>query len=154
VPFVEPNLFTGTQAADVVAQFAAARGASPLRILSMGIYPDFAVAEVQDPNIPANVDEYKWRGAVESPTPVRLSGLEDVDTSLFSDTDVNWAVIPGLVEVALAQIPIEGAEVTHIIVTRNIPFSDDVRIRVYVNGTRSSGSVSADVQGNVIEVFT
>ncbi|HRE01312.1 MAG TPA: hypothetical protein PLV68_08420, partial [Ilumatobacteraceae bacterium] len=72
--------------------------------------------------------------------------------NLFSDNEVNWAAIPGLREAALAQIPIEGAEVTHVIVQRNLPFTDQVVIRVYVNGTRSSGYLEADAQGNVTKV--
>lgn len=44
------------------------------------------------------------------------------------------------------------AEVTHIIVHRNLPFTDTIQIRVFVNGTRSSGYLDADAQGNVLAV--
>lgn len=81
-----------------------------------------------------------------------LTGDGDLEANLFSDTEVNWAVIPTLVETALAQIPIEGAEVSHISVQRNLPFSDAVQIRVFVNGTRTSGYLDADAQGTVINV--
>ncbi|HRE01311.1 MAG TPA: hypothetical protein PLV68_08415, partial [Ilumatobacteraceae bacterium] len=68
-------LFSGTQAGDVIAQVAAARGASPLRLLQAVIYPTYAFAQVQDPGIPANVDEYSWRdGNLSAPAPVRLTG--------------------------------------------------------------------------------
>ncbi len=146
------NLFSGTQAADVVAQIGVARGAAPLRILQAIIYPGYAFAQVQDPSIPANVDEYQWRDTLDSPAPVTLTGDGDLEANLFSDTDVNWAAIPALVEAALAQIPIEGAEVTHVIVQRDLPFSDAVQIRVFVTGTRGSGYLDADAQGNVLSV--
>lgn len=147
------NLFTGTQAQDVVAQFATARGAAPLRILQALFYPEYAFAQVQDPSIPANVDEYQWRsGSVGAPAPVMLTGDGDLESNLFSDNEVNWAAIPGLVEAALAQIPIEGAAVSHISVQRNLPFTADVQIRVFVSGTRSSGYLDADAQGNIINV--
>lgn len=153
VPVVEaPNLFTGTQAADVIAEIGVARGAAPLRILEAIIYPGYAFAQVQDPNIPVNVDEYQWRGTLGAPAPVTLTGDGDLEANLFSDTEVNWAAIPALVEAALAQIPIEGAEVTHVIVHRNLPFTDTVQIRVFVNGTRGSGYLDADAQGNVLAV--
>jgi hypothetical protein len=148
----EPNLFTGTQAADVIAQIGVARGAAPLRILQAVIYPGYAFAQVQDPTILANVDEYQWRGTLGSPAPVTLTGDGDLEANLFSDTEVNWAAIPALVEAALAQIPIEGAEVTHVFVERNLPFTDTVQIRVFVNGTRGSGYLDADAQGNIIAV--
>lgn len=150
---VEPtNLFTGTQAADVIAEIGVARGAAPLRILQAIIYPGYAFAQVQDPSIPVNVDEYQWRETLGSPSPVTLTGDGDLEANLFSDTEVNWAAIPALVEAALAQIPIEGAEVTHIFVQRNLPFTDTVQIRVFVNGTRGSGYLDADAQGNIIAV--
>ena len=146
------NLFTGTRAAEVIAEIGVARGAAPLRILHALIYPEYAFAQVQDPSIPANVDEYQWRGDLSGPAPVTLTGDGDLEANLFSDTEVNWAVIPTLVETALAQIPIEGAEVSHISVQRNLPFSDAVQIRVFVNGTRTSGYLDADAQGTVINV--
>jgi len=146
------NLFTGAQAADVIAEIGVARGAAPLRILQAIVYPGYAFAQVQDPSIPANVDEYQWRDTLGSPAPVTLTGDGDLEANLFSDTEVNWAAIPALVEAALAQIPIEGAEVTHVIVQRNLPFTDTVQIRVFVNGTRGSGYLDADAQGNVLAV--
>ena len=152
VAFEATNLFTGTQAADVIAEIGVARGAAPLRILEAIIYPGYAFAQVQDPSIPANVDEYQWRDTLGSPAPVTLSGDGDLEANLFSDTEVNWAAIPALVEAALAQIPIEGAEVTHVIVQRNLPFTDTVQIRVFVNGTRGSGYLDADAQGNILAV--
>jgi len=147
-----PNLFTGTQAAAVITEIGAARGAAPLRLLQAIIYPGYAFAQVQDPSIPANVDEYQWRDTLGSPAPVTLTGDGDLEANLFSDTEVNWAAIPALVATALAQIPIEGAEVTHVIVQRNLPFTDTVQIRVFVTGTRGSGYLDADAQGNVIAV--
>ncbi|HRB04697.1 MAG TPA: hypothetical protein PLP26_15095 [Ilumatobacteraceae bacterium] len=155
VAVVEPvNLFSGTQAADVIAQIGVARGAAPLRILQAIIYPGYAFAQVQDPSIPANVDEYQWRDTLGSPSPVTLMGDGDLEANLFSDTDVNWTAIPALVDAALAQIPIEGAEVTHVFVQRNLPFTDIVQIRVFVNGTRGSGYLDADAQGNILAVNT
>ena len=152
VPVEATNLFTGTQAADVIAEIGVARGAAPLRILQAIIYPGYAFAQVQDPSIPVNVDEYQWRDTLGSPSPVTLTGDGDLEANLFSDTEVNWAAIPTLVEAALAQIPIEGAEVTHVIVERNLPFTDTVQIRVFVNGTRGSGYLDADAQGNILAV--
>jgi hypothetical protein len=147
------DLLTSDQLPAVIAQIATARGAAPLRILSANLYGEYVIVQVQDPNISANVDQYMWRnGTVGTPDPVTLTGDGDLESNLFSDTEVNWAAIPGLVATALAQIPIEGATVTHINVERNLPFSADVQIRVFVDGTRGSGFLDADAQGNVLEV--
>lgn len=147
------DLLISDQLPAVIAQIATARGAAPLRILSANLYGEYVIVQVQDPTNPANVDQYMWRnGAVGAPEPVTLTGDGDLESNLFSDTEVNWAVIPGLVAQALAQIPIEGATVTHINVERNLPFSADIQIRVFVDGTRGSGFLDADAQGNVINV--
>lgn len=152
-PPAATNLFDGTQSGDVISAIAAARGASPLRILEANLYPTYAFAQVQDPNTPANVDEFDWRdGKVAPPAPVQLTGDGDLESNLFSDSEVNWAAVPGLVGAALAQIPIEGAQVTHVHIARNLPFSADVQIRVFVDGTRKSGYLDADAQGNIIAV--
>jgi hypothetical protein len=42
--------------------------------------------------------------------------------------------------------------VTHVIVKRGLPFSKDMRIFVYVNGTRKSGMLTADGKGHVLKV--
>jgi len=149
----EVNLFTGTQAGEMVAAIAAARGAAPLRMLTIAIYPTYSFAQVQDPTIPANVDEFPWRdGSVGVSSPVQLIGEGDLEANLYSDTEVNWAAIPGLIEASAAALAIEGGEVTHVIVERNLPFTADVVIRVYVNGPRNSGFVEADAQGNITAV--
>lgn len=152
-PPAATNLFEGTQTSDVIAAIAAARAASPLRILDVNLYTEYAFADVQDPNTPANIDEFGWRdGTVGPSSPVQLSGDGDLEANLFSDSDVNWNAIPGLVGAALAQIPIEGANVTHVNISRNLPFSADIQIRVFVDGTRTSGYLDADSQGNILTV--
>ncbi len=149
----EVNFFAGTGITDGVAKIATARGASPLRILEANLYTTYLIADVQDPGTPANVDEFMLRnGTVGTSSPVTLSGGGDLESNLFSDSDVNWNAIPGLVGAALTQIPIEGAKVTHVHVARNLPFSPDIQIRVFVDGTRGSGYLDADAQGNIITV--
>ena len=41
---------------------------------------------------------------------------------------------------------------THIIIERDLPFSADIVIRVYVSGPRNSGFLEFDAQGNVLEI--
>lgn len=147
------DLFSGNQARNMIAEVAEARGADPLRILRTAIYPTYSFTQVQDPSIPENVDEYGWRdGLLDDPAPVRLVGGGDLEANLFSDDEVRWKVIPDLVAGALDVTEIADGEVTHIIVQRNLPFSDQVVIRVYVNSPRKSGFIEADAQGNVIRV--
>lgn len=146
------DLFAGTGAAEVVDEVAAARGADPLRILRAVIYPEYAFVQVQDPTILENVDEYRWRGTLAEPSPVRLVGTGDLEDSLYSADEADWAVIPALVAAAPTLTEIPDGAVTHVIVERPLPFSADVRMRVFVNGERNSGYVDADALGNVLDV--
>ena len=149
----DANFFAGTGITDGVAKIATARSASPLRILEANLYTTYLIADVQDPGTPANVDEFILRNGTVGPSaPVDITGGGDLESNLFSDSDVNWNAIPGLVGAALTQIPIEGAKVTHVHVARNLPFSPDIQIRVFVDGTRGSGYLDADAQGNITKV--
>jgi hypothetical protein len=148
------DLFSGTQAQAVVAEVAAARGADPLRILRAAFYPTYAFFQVQDPSVPEYVDEYPWRGTVGEPSPVRLNGVDDLEVNLFSDDEADWTVIPALVAAAPALTEIADGEVSHVIVERPLPFSSDVRMRIFVSSPRTSGYVDADAAGNVIAVTT
>jgi hypothetical protein len=147
------DLFSGNGARDMIAEVATARGADPLRILRSVIYPTYSFTQVQDPSITENVDEFGWRdGLLSDPAPVRLVGGGDLEAHLFSDSEVRWKVIPALIDGALDVTEIADGEVTHVIVERNLPFTDQVVIRVYVNSPRKSGFIEADAQGNVIRV--
>ena len=147
------NFLAGTGLTDGVAKITIARGAAPLRILEANLYTTYLIADVQDPGTPVNVDEFTLRNGTVGPSdPVTITGDGDLESNLFSDSDVNWNSIPGLVGAALAQIPVEGAKVTHVHVARNLPFSPDVQIRIFVDGTRGSGYLDADAQGNIIKV--
>jgi hypothetical protein len=151
----DANFFADRQAADGVAAIASETGASPLRILEVNLYPTYVIADVQDPNATTNVVEYMLRdNRVGDPAPVTLTGDGDLETNLFSDTDVNWAAIPTLVGSALENIDKDGS-VTHVHVARNLPFSSDIQIRVFVDagsGGGAGGYVDADAQGKIVSV--
>jgi hypothetical protein len=147
------DLFTGAQAGSMIADVAAARGADPLRILQVVIYPTYAFAQVQDPSELTYVDEFPWRdGRVGDSEPVRLVGDGDLESNLFSSTDVAWDVIPATVASAAEQAAIRDGEITHVIVERDLPFKPDIVLRVYVNSPRESAYVEFDSQGKVLEV--
>lgn len=146
------DLFEGTGAAEVIDEVAAARGADPLRILRALLSPEYAFVQAQDPSIPENVDEYRWRDTLAGAVPVRLTGSGDLEQQLYSADEVDWATIPALVAAAPTLTEIPDGVVTHVIVERPLPFSEDVRMRVFVGGERNNGYVDADAMGNVIDV--
>ncbi len=146
------NFFEGDHAAKAVAQLAERLGA-PVKALEIVIYPDSVSFQVQDPKKAENVDEFRVRGSeLDGPRPVRLIGGGNLEENLYSTADVRFDLIPQLVKTAAEQIELEGEEVTHVIVKRNLPFSQGVRIRVFVNGTRKSGNLDADAKGKIVEI--
>jgi hypothetical protein len=123
-----------------------------IRALEFIIYSNRAQMQVQDPAKPENVDQYDYRGEISAPIPVRLHGSKNLEDSLFGLDEVAFDRIPALVAEAMEKMPIEGGQVTHVIVKRGLPFSKDMRICVYVNGTRKDGMLEADGKGHLLKV--
>jgi hypothetical protein len=122
----------------------------------------YASLQSQDPAVPANVDERAWRnGQVGPPEPVRLTGTGTLEESLFSLDEINWDAVaaalagaPALVEQQLGR-PLDGSDgVTHIIATKDLPFSPATVVRVYVDGgdRTTGGYVELLADGSVGEV--
>jgi hypothetical protein len=123
-----------------------------IRALDFKIYSHRAQMQVQDPAKPENVDQYDYSGKISAPIPVRLHGSGRLEDNLFDLDEVAFDRIPALVAEAMEKMPIEGGHVTHIWVKRDLPFSKDVRIIVYLDGTRKGGRLKADGKGRVLEV--
>jgi hypothetical protein len=119
------------------------------RVTDVGIYPGYAVFTAQDPDTPRNLDRYYYDGEFDPPEPVMISATDTPETELFSVGEVNWAAIPGLVQTALDELNLEGGEVTYVGVFR---ISGVITIQIPVTGTRMSGTLRADAQGNVTEI--
>jgi hypothetical protein len=123
-----------------------------IRVLDLRIYSDRVLMQVQDPAKPENVDQYDYSGRISAPIPVRLHGSGNLEDNLFNLDDVAFDRIPALVAEAMEKMPIEGGHVTHIWVRRDLPFTKDIRIFVYVDGTRKDGMLKADGKGRVVQV--
>jgi hypothetical protein len=141
----------------LIASYEAAIGASPARLLSLKLYPDYAFATAQSPTNPVNVDEYPYRNGVVGPSsPVTLVGDGDLETNLYSSTDVDWSFLSAAVAEAPSLLPdvVEGA-VSHVIVERS-PFTPDLAltVRVYVSGPRGGGYVEYSAAGALIQVVS
>jgi hypothetical protein len=126
---------------------------APLKALELIVYPEFIRIQAQDPKKPENVDQHEYRAGVLKPAaPVKLYGGGKLDANVFPLDKVKWNALPKLVDEATRRLDLEGARLTHIIVKRGLPFSPDVRITVYVSGTRKNGWLQADQTGKVLQV--
>jgi hypothetical protein len=136
-----------------VAAYRAALGTDAVQALQFTIHfpvggTAYAALQSQDPAQPANVDERDWRdGKVGEPSPVRLTGTGTLAENLFAMSSVNWAAVadalPGakdLVAQKLGNPLADSSGVTHVIVQKDLPFSDHTVARVYVDGgARTTG---------------
>lgn len=128
------------------------------RVLELLIYPNYGYAQIQDPKKLENVDQYDMRdGNVEDGAPVKFIGDQptaaDLKETTFDIDEVDFSAIPKIVKDAMVQLKIDDGKVTHIILKRPLPFSKDVRFRVYVDGARKDGSVEYDAKGNMKKVY-
>jgi hypothetical protein len=124
----------------------------------------YASMQYQVPDSPQNVDERDWRdGRLGDPQPVRLTIAPGatLEENLFAFSEINWPAIaaampgaPALVEQKLAT-PLENSDgVTHIIAEKDLPFTSNTVVRVYVDGgdRTNGGYVEYLADGTVAEV--
>lgn len=104
----------------------------------------YAELQYQVPENPGNVDERDWRNAeVSEPEPVilTLSPGATLEENLFTMSEINWPAVasampgaPDLVAQKLGTTLENSDGVTHIIATKDLPFSSNTVVRVYVDG--------------------
>ena len=101
-----------------------------------------------------DVDRVVVRGGrAEEPSPVPSAIVRDPAGARFGAGDVDWAVIPSLVERTPGELGIDGGTVSHVIVEKNIPFTPDLVIRVYVSTERRSGRIDYFADGRPMRAF-
>jgi hypothetical protein len=134
---------------------AIVRELGPRRVRYVNVYDTYVILEAQDPAKPENIDRYTFRnGRLEPFEPVNVSGQTqaDIDADLFTITEVNWAAIPDLGRTLRTQTQLEGGDVALASVKRNPPFQAEVRISMYMIGTRRNASLDATADGSVVGV--
>jgi hypothetical protein len=149
------NFFEGRAAVDLVSKFEAKLGADPLQGTRLVLYLDYATLEARDPTKPTHVDRYLYRdGTIGEPDPVNVQSLRGkLDDHMVSFDQVALDKIPDLIRSTVSQLGYEAAEPSHVIIERNLPFTKNVVIRVYVSGARESGRIDYTAEGKVQRVF-
>ena len=95
----------------------------------------------------ATVAEYSYDGRVLGPGPIHLDGEGELGANLFDLDTVDWDALGKLFPRARDAVdPLDG-RVTGLVVRRHLPFSADVRARLYVASPRMSGHLDADARG-------
>ena len=89
--------------------------------------------------------------SVQGPEPTEPFPGTDLDAESFRMTAVNWDALPRLVANAPERAGLPAGEVTHVIVTSDLPFSDRFLFRIYVTSPNGSDYVVATIDGRPAE---
>lgn len=104
--------------------------------------------QAEDTSSPGAVLELHYRdGKVGDAEHAALRGKGRLADNLFDLDDVKLDAIPQLARDAVQRIDPENGNVELVLVRRNLPESEDVRIRVYVSSPRKNGYLDADSSG-------
>lgn len=115
------------------------------RVLRLEIHPRELVLQVEDSANPGGVVEYHYQsGKVGDAEHATLRGKGQLADNLFDLDEVKLEALSSLTRTAIERVDAENGSVELVLVRRNLPESDDVRVRVYVQSPRKSGYIDAD----------
>jgi actin-like ATPase involved in cell morphogenesis len=131
----------------------------PANVYRLVLYPDYASADLQVPGEPTHIDGWMWReGQVTGGEPAVAVMYEDdmLVASLFPLSEIDSAVIPGIVERTLQECG-EGLALSHVIIERATDFTEQpqpVQILVYAdNDYGDGGYFSFTLDGTLIDNY-
>lgn len=125
----------------------------PIRALSLRIYPDRLLLQVQSTTEPSRVEQFRVKdGQVMGPIAVTLTGPGELKDNLFPLQYADLAVIPRLVADAERRAALVDGRTTSVTLQRNLPASMDIRFQVLVEGSQGKRRVEARKDGKIIRV--
>lgn len=120
-----------------------------IELLELRASPDRLVLQAADPTLPSRVLQWEYtHGEVKGPAVVELKGAGKLEENLFPLESVYLKAIPRLCSIAVDHVDPQDGRVSHLIVRRNLPFSQDVRFRLFVDSPRRSGLLDANRFGH------
>ena len=124
------------------------------RVLRIGISPEDADVEVQDPTTPSHVDRYPFEeGALGEPEPVQVGRSQKaLDARLFPFADVDLSIVPRLLPDARERARTEEGQATQVTIERvegtgDYPGWGRPLIHVIVTGPRGGAVVRYGLDG-------
>ena len=143
-----PSFFSRERLAPALEALRAKTGG---KLLRLEIRARELTLQAQDANAPGAVVELHYRdGKLGEPERATLRGKGQLADNLFDLSEVKLDAIPELTQLALQRIDPDAGRVDYVLVRRNLPDTDDVRLRVYVSSPRQSGFVDADRNGQLL----
>jgi succinyl-diaminopimelate desuccinylase len=121
------------------------------RVLVIDVREHALVVQAEDPTHPSRVLEYTLANG-DFPEPVRATvrGSGELEQNLFALKDVALEKLPELVRHAVNQVDADNGRVARVVVRRQLPQTESVRFRVYVESPRLDGQADFDASGNPV----
>jgi succinyl-diaminopimelate desuccinylase len=142
-----PSLFSAEPLSAALSQLKAQAGPA-VSALRLEVHASQILLQARDPRDPKRVLQYRYRnGGLEPPRPVELRGGADLEDNLFSLSSVSLEKIPELTRLAVERVDAQDGKVSYVLVRRDLPDSDEVEFRVYVDSPRKAGHLDADKHG-------
>ena len=121
------------------------------KLLRLEIHARELTLQAEDASTPGSVLELHYQGGkISEPEHATLRGKGQLAENVFDLGEVRLDAIPELTREAVRRIDPEAGSVDYVLVRRNLPDTDDVRLRVYVSSPRQSGYVEADHTGQIL----
>jgi hypothetical protein len=140
-----PSLFSSER---LTPALQAMRAKASGRLLRLEIRAHEIALQAEDTATPGAVVELHFRdGKVGELEHATLRGKGVLADNLFDPNELKLDAIPALTSEALRRIDAEAGSVDYVLARRNLPESDELRLRVYVSSPRKSGYVDADRNG-------
>ena len=143
-----PSLFSRERLSPALDAVRAKAGG---KLLRLEIHARELTLQAEDASSPGTVLELHYQaGKVSEPEHATLRGKGQLADNVFDLDEVKLDAIPALTREAVRRIDAEAGSVDYVLVRRNLPDTDDVRLRVYVSSPRQSGYVEADRSGQIL----
>ncbi|HEY6727349.1 MAG TPA: hypothetical protein VI197_25115 [Polyangiaceae bacterium] len=120
-----------------------------IELLELRASAERLVLQAADPAAPERVLQWEYsQGETKGPSVVELRGTGKLQENLFPLESVYLKAIPRLCSIAVDHVDPQDGRVSHLIIRRNLPFSQDVRFRLFVDSPRRSGLLDANRFGH------
>ncbi len=143
----EANLLERARLSAALQQLSK-RFSGEAKVLAIELEPQRLLLQVEDSRSPGRVLQYEYRrGSFSEPRVVELRGSGALADNLFALAGLKLSALPDLLGAAVEKVDAKDGRVSRVVIRRNLPDSEDVRIRVFVKSPRRDGQFDADAEG-------
>ncbi len=146
----EPSLLERARLAPALKELGRRFG-DEARVLTVDVEPSRMLVQVEEPSGTSRIVQYEYRrGSFKGPENVQLRGSGNLADNLFTLGSIKLSVLPELLGAAVEKVDPQDGRVGRLVIRRNLPDSEDVRVRVFVKSPRRDGYLDADAEGRPV----